>query len=79
LCRTEGLRRARALIRKYIPEDVRLSDELIAGRRAEAEPCRKAGRIYFQDPATRLAVDLLAPQPGERVLDAQLSFGFTDA
>jgi hypothetical protein len=35
--RAQGLRRARALIRKYIPEDVRLSDELIADRRAEAE------------------------------------------
>jgi 16S rRNA (cytosine967-C5)-methyltransferase len=29
-----------------------------------------AGKIYIQDPATRHAVDLLAPQPGERVLDA---------
>jgi hypothetical protein len=30
------LRRARALLRKYIPEGVNLSDELIAERRAEA-------------------------------------------
>lgn len=29
-----------------------------------------AGKIYIQDPATRHAVDLLAPQAGERVLDA---------
>lgn len=29
-----------------------------------------AGKIYIQDPATRHAVDLLDPQPGERVLDA---------
>ncbi|MBX3740278.1 MAG: methyltransferase domain-containing protein [Akkermansiaceae bacterium] len=29
-----------------------------------------SGKIYIQDPATRHAVDLLAPQPGERVLDA---------
>lgn len=29
-----------------------------------------AGAIYIQDPATRHAVDLLAPQPGERILDA---------
>ncbi|WAC21348.1 methyltransferase domain-containing protein [Luteolibacter sp. SL250] len=29
-----------------------------------------AGKIYIQDPATRHAVDLLAPQPGEGVLDA---------
>ncbi|MFU8892026.1 MAG: RsmB/NOP family class I SAM-dependent RNA methyltransferase [Luteolibacter sp.] len=28
------------------------------------------GAIYIQDPATRHAVDLLAPAPGERVLDA---------
>jgi len=34
--REQGLRRARALLRKYIPEGVNLSDELIAGRRAEA-------------------------------------------
>jgi 16S rRNA (cytosine967-C5)-methyltransferase len=29
-----------------------------------------AGAVYIQDPATRHAVDLLAPQPGERILDA---------
>jgi 16S rRNA (cytosine967-C5)-methyltransferase len=29
-----------------------------------------AGAVYIQDPATRHSVDLLAPQPGERVLDA---------
>jgi bifunctional DNA-binding transcriptional regulator/antitoxin component of YhaV-PrlF toxin-antitoxin module len=34
--REQGLRRARALMRKYIPEGVSLSDELIADRRAEA-------------------------------------------
>jgi bifunctional DNA-binding transcriptional regulator/antitoxin component of YhaV-PrlF toxin-antitoxin module len=34
--REQGLRRARALMRKYIPEGVNLSDELIADRRAEA-------------------------------------------
>ena len=28
------------------------------------------GRIYIQDPATRHAVELLAPQPGEHILDA---------
>ena len=28
------------------------------------------GLIYIQDPATRHAVDLLAPQPGETILDA---------
>ena len=34
--REQGLRRAQALLRKYIPEGVSLSDELIAERRAEA-------------------------------------------
>jgi hypothetical protein len=34
--REQGLRRARALLRKHIPEEVSLSDELIAERRAEA-------------------------------------------
>lgn len=34
--REQGLRRARALLRKYIPADVSLSDELVAERRAEA-------------------------------------------
>lgn len=29
-----------------------------------------AGALYIQDPATRHAVELLDPQPGERVLDA---------
>ena len=28
------------------------------------------GALYIQDPATRHCVDLLAPQPGERILDA---------
>jgi len=35
--REQGLRRARALVRKCIPAGVRLSDELIADRRAEAK------------------------------------------
>jgi 16S rRNA (cytosine967-C5)-methyltransferase len=29
-----------------------------------------SGTVYIQDPATRHAVELLAPQPGERILDA---------
>lgn len=29
-----------------------------------------AGRIYVADPSTRYCVEMLAPQPGERVLDA---------
>ena len=34
--REQGLRRARALVRQYIPEGVRLSEEIIADHRAEA-------------------------------------------
>lgn len=42
--REHGLRRARALLRKYIPEGVNLSDELIAERRLEAARERKPRR-----------------------------------
>jgi antitoxin PrlF len=42
--REQGRRRARALLRKYIPEGVNLSDELIAERRAEAARESKAPR-----------------------------------
>lgn len=34
--REQGLRRAKAIMRKYIPEGLKLSDELIAERRVEA-------------------------------------------
>ena len=40
-----------------------------SGHWADAEPLLKAGALYIQDPGTRLAVELLAPQPGESVLD----------
>lgn len=43
--------------------------EVTPGRWTEVEPLLKAGRIYLQDPGTRLAVELLAPQAGETVLD----------
>ena len=33
----EGLRRAQALVRQFVPEGVSLADELIAERRREAE------------------------------------------
>lgn len=42
--REQGLRRAQALVRKYIPEGVNLSDELIAERRAEAASGAKKAR-----------------------------------
>ncbi len=32
----KGIRRAQELVRRYVPEGVSLSDELIAERRAEA-------------------------------------------
>ena len=34
--REQGLHRARALVRQYIPEGVRLSQEIVADHRAEA-------------------------------------------
>jgi 16S rRNA (cytosine967-C5)-methyltransferase len=43
--------------------------EAPAGRWADLEPLLATGRIYLQDPSTRHAVGLLAPQPGETVLD----------
>lgn len=30
----------------------------------------RAGRLYLADPSTRYGIELLAPQPGERILDA---------
>ncbi len=44
--------------------------EVPSGRWSQVEPLLKSGKIYLQDPGTRLAVELLAPQPGETVLDA---------
>jgi 16S rRNA (cytosine967-C5)-methyltransferase len=43
--------------------------EVESGRWRDVEPLLKSGKIYLQDPGTRLAVELLAPQPGEVVLD----------
>ncbi len=43
--------------------------EIPAGRWGEVEPLLKSGKIYLQDPATRIAVELLAPQETEVVLD----------
>jgi len=44
--------------------------EIATGRWPEVEPLLKNGKLYLQDPATRLATELLAPQPTEIVLDA---------
>jgi len=43
--------------------------EVPSGQWSKVEPLLKAGKIYLQDPGTRLAVELLAPQAGETVLD----------
>jgi 16S rRNA (cytosine967-C5)-methyltransferase len=44
--------------------------EIESGHWSKVEPLLRAGKIYLQDPATRFAVELLAPQPTEVVLDA---------
>ncbi|MFI5355848.1 MAG: RsmB/NOP family class I SAM-dependent RNA methyltransferase [Opitutales bacterium] len=43
--------------------------EIGPGHWPEVAPLVKGGSLYLQDPATRLAVELLAPQKGEPVLD----------
>lgn len=44
--------------------------EIPAGRWSDVGPLLKSGKVYLQDPATRIPVELLAPQPTEVVLDA---------
>ena len=44
--------------------------EIDSGHWSQVDPLLRAGKIYLQDPGTRLAVELLAPQPTEVVLDA---------
>jgi 16S rRNA (cytosine967-C5)-methyltransferase len=43
--------------------------EVASGHWSEIEPLLKSGRIYLQDPSTVVPVDLLAPRPGETILD----------
>ena len=43
--------------------------EVPSGQWSKVEPLLKSGKIYLQDPGTRLAVELLAPQAGETILD----------
>jgi 16S rRNA (cytosine967-C5)-methyltransferase len=43
--------------------------EVTPGRWPEVEPLLKSGKLYLQDPSTRLPVELLAPKAGEAVLD----------
>ena len=39
------------------------------GHWSEIEPLLKSGQLYLQDPSTLTPVELLAPQPGESILD----------
>ncbi|MSU50737.1 MAG: RNA methyltransferase [Opitutus sp.] len=43
--------------------------EVESGRWSQVEPLLKAGQIYLQDPSAHTPVELLAPQPGESVID----------
>jgi 16S rRNA (cytosine967-C5)-methyltransferase len=43
--------------------------EVESGHWAELEPLLKAGKVYLQDPSTRVPVELLAPQKNETLLD----------
>jgi 16S rRNA (cytosine967-C5)-methyltransferase len=43
--------------------------EVESGKWTKVEPLLRTGKLYLQDPGTRLAVGLLAPQTGETVLD----------
>jgi 16S rRNA (cytosine967-C5)-methyltransferase len=40
-----------------------------SGHWSEIEPLLKSGQLYLQDPSTLTPIDLLAPQPGENVID----------
>ncbi len=64
----ERLRAAGIEVRPH-PADPRFL-ELPHGHRVEALPGYAEGWFAVQDPSTAMAVDLLAPKPGERVLDA---------
>jgi 16S rRNA (cytosine967-C5)-methyltransferase len=43
--------------------------EVESGHWPQVEPLLKSGKLYLQDPSTLSPVELLAPQPGETVLD----------
>lgn len=40
-----------------------------SGHWAEVDPLLKSGKLYLQDPSTRVPVDALAPQAGETLID----------
>jgi 16S rRNA (cytosine967-C5)-methyltransferase len=71
---TPGVMHARWRTAEALPEWLQPTGwpgffEAPVGRWADLEPLLAAGKIYLQDPSTRHAVGLLAPQPGETVLD----------
>lgn len=43
--------------------------EVASGRWSDVEPLLKSGKLYLQDPSTRLPAELLAPRAGETALD----------
>jgi 16S rRNA (cytosine967-C5)-methyltransferase len=43
--------------------------EVASGHWPEVEPLLKSGKLYLQDPSTLTPIELLAPEPGEAVLD----------
>ena len=43
--------------------------EVPSGRWNDIGPLLRSGQVYLQDPATRIPIELLAPKPGESVLD----------
>ncbi len=55
-----------------VPHPARPSECILlpSGARVESLPGYDEGAFSVQDPSTLMAVDLLAPQPGERILDA---------
>jgi 16S rRNA (cytosine967-C5)-methyltransferase len=77
--RANRLRNDRAALRTALAErfpdavPCRLApDGLLLGRRGDpaSDPAFRDGRFTVQDEASQLVVELLDPQPGERVLDA---------
>lgn len=44
--------------------------DVIGGHWSDVVSLAGEGALYVQDPATRLSVDLLSPEPGEHILDA---------
>lgn len=57
-----------------VPEFLKPTDwpgffAVASGRWRDIEPLLKSGKLYLQDPATQIPVQLLAPRPGETVID----------